>query len=57
MILINDKNPRLQESYNLFNKYSVGIFNDALEKMSREYRIIAPTKCNVSGVKYRKFNY
>lgn len=48
MILINDKNPRLQESYNLFNKYSVGIFNDALEKMSREYRIIAPTKCNVS---------
>lgn len=47
MILINDKNPRTTESYNLFDKYSDQLFTDALDKMSREYRIIAPTKRNV----------
>ena len=47
-ILINDKNPRLYESFNLFDKYSDQLLTDVISKMSREHKIIAPTKCSVS---------
>lgn len=44
--MINDKNPRLYESFNLFDKYSDQLLTDVISKMSREHKIIAPTKCS-----------
>ncbi len=45
-ILINDKNPRITESFNLFDKYSDQLLTDVIYKMSRVHKIIAPTKCS-----------
>jgi len=47
-ILISDKTPRIQESFNLFDKYSDQLLSDAITRMSRSHKIIAPTKCSVS---------
>ncbi len=43
-ILINDKNPRVYESFHLFDKYSDQLLTDVISKMSRQHKIIAPTK-------------
>ncbi len=43
-ILINDKTPRIIESFNLFDKYSDQLLTDVIYKMSRVHKIIAPTK-------------
>lgn len=43
-ILINDKNPRVYESFHLFDKYSDQLLTDVINKMSRHHKIIAPTK-------------
>jgi hypothetical protein len=44
--LINDKNPRVDESFYVFNKYSGQLLNDVIGRMSRHHQIIAPTKCS-----------
>ncbi|CAF0758348.1 unnamed protein product [Brachionus calyciflorus] len=43
-ILINDKNPRVFEAFNLFDKYSDQLLTDVINKMSSQHKIIAPTK-------------
>ena len=43
-ILINDKNPRVFESFHLFDRYSEQLLSDVVARMSRDHRIIAPTK-------------
>ena len=52
--MINDKNPRVYESFNLFDKYSDQLLTDVIAKMSRDHRIIAPTKCSVNILDFFK---
>lgn len=42
--MINDKNPRMYESFHLFDKYSDQLLTEVITRMSRDHRIIAPTK-------------